>query len=144
MSAEAFLDTNIIIYLLDDTDAAKRRRSEALIEHALEHGSGCISYQVVQESLYVTTRKLSFNTEDANRLLNRVLLPLWKVNPSGTLYRRGLDLQARYQFSSYDSLIIAAALDAGCKTLYSEDLQHGQRIDGLTIQNPFLESRLEE
>jgi len=45
----------------------------------------------------------------------------------------------RYRFSFYDSLIVAAALDAGCKTLYSEDLQQGQRIDGLTIQNPFRE-----
>jgi len=137
MSAEGFIDTNIIIYLLDGTDAAKRRRSETLIEHALEHGSGCISYQVVQESLNVTIRKLHFNAEDANRLLNRVLLPLWKINPSGALYQRGLDLQARHQFGFYDSLIVSAALEAGCKTLYSEDLQHNQRIDGLTIQNPF-------
>ena len=55
----------------------------------------------------------------------------------GALYHRGLDLQIRYRFSFYDSLIVAAALEAGCKTLYSEDLQHAQEIEGLTIANPF-------
>jgi len=66
-----------------------------------------------------------------------VLLPLWRIMPSQALYQSALDLHARYQFSFYDSLIIAAALAAGCTRLYSEDLQHGQRIEGLTIENPF-------
>ena len=70
-------------------------------------------------------------------------MPLWKVNPTLTFYQRGLDLQAHYQFSFYDSLIVAAALEAGCKTLYSEDLQHDQRIEGLCIQNPFIEKNCE-
>ncbi|MBA3636750.1 MAG: PIN domain-containing protein, partial [Rubrobacteraceae bacterium] len=69
-----------------------------------------------------------------------VLGPLWTVSPSLALYRRTLDLQARYRYSFYDSLIIAAALDAGCTRLYSEDLQDGQRIEGLTVENPFRES----
>ena len=64
-------------------------------------------------------------------------MPLWRVNPTRALYQRGLDLQTRYRFSFYDSLIVAAALDAGCKTLYSEDLQHGQRVEGVTITDPF-------
>jgi predicted nucleic acid-binding protein len=55
------------------------------------------------------------------------------------LYQRALDIQARYHYGFYDALIIAAALDAGCTRLYSEDLQHGQRIERLTIENPFLE-----
>ena len=55
------------------------------------------------------------------------------------LYKRALDIQARYHFGFYDALIIAAALEAGCSRLYSEDLQHGQRIERLTIENPFLE-----
>ena len=59
--------------------------------------------------------------------------------PSQGLYHRALDIQARYRYGFYDALIIAAALDAGCTRLYSEDLQHGQRIDGLIIENPFKE-----
>ena len=59
--------------------------------------------------------------------------------PMDPLYERGLFIKFRYQYSFYDSLIIAAALEAGCKTLYSEDMQHGQRIEQLIIKNPFLE-----
>jgi predicted nucleic acid-binding protein len=55
------------------------------------------------------------------------------------LYQRALDIQARYHYGFCDALIIAAALEAGCSRLYSEDLQHGQRIERLTIENPFLE-----
>lgn len=139
MSADSFIDSNVFVYLFDETDAEKRQRSETLIEHALKQGDGCISYQVVQETINVITRKLDATTDEAKWLLDRVLAPLWKVTPTPALYRRGLDIQSRYQFSFYDSLIIAAALEAGCKTLYSEDLQHGQQIEQLTIQNPFRE-----
>lgn len=55
-----------------------------------------------------------------------------------TLYQRGLEIAERWRFSFYDALIVAAALSAGCKTLYSEDLQHDQRLDGLRVVNPFL------
>ena len=57
--------------------------------------------------------------------------------PSPTLYHRALDVKARWQFGFYDSLIVASALQAGCTTLLTEDLQAGQRIEGLTITNPF-------
>lgn len=139
MSVECFLDTNVLVYLLDKTDPNKRQSAETLIEQALELGNCCISHQVVQETLNVMTRKLKFNAEDTNRLLNRVLLPLWKVMPTPVLYQRGIEIQFRFQYSFYDSLIIAAALEAGCRTLYSEDLQHGQQIEQLTINNPFRE-----
>ena len=69
--------------------------------------------------------------------LRNVLAPLWRVQPSAALYTRTLDVQQRYRFSFYDSLIVAAALEAGCARLLSEDLQHGQLIEGLTIENPF-------
>jgi len=66
-----------------------------------------------------------------------VLAPLFRIPASIRLYHRCLDVQARYGYAFYDALIVAAALDAGCALLYSEDLQDGQRIDGLTIENPF-------
>ena len=66
-----------------------------------------------------------------------VLVPLHRVQSSIRLYQASLDIQARYRFSFYDSLIVAAALEAGCHTLYSEDLKHGQQIGELTITNPF-------
>jgi predicted nucleic acid-binding protein len=64
---------------------------------------------------------------------------LYRAPASLSLYRRALDLQTRYHYGFYDSLIIAAALDAGCTRLYSEDLQDGQQIEGLTIRDPFSE-----
>jgi predicted nucleic acid-binding protein len=91
--------------------------------------------------LNVLTRKLPtpMTTEGAKDFLQQVLVLLWRVSPSPALYERALDLQTRYRYGFYDSLIIAAALDAGCTRLYSEDLQDGQRIEGLTIKNPFVE-----
>ena len=137
MSVENFLDTNIFVYLFDETDDDKRERAERLVQQALENETGCISYQVVQETINVITRKLNATPEKARQILDRVLIPLWRVNPTRTLYQRGLDLQTRYRLSFYDSLIVASALAAGCKTLYSEDMQHGQHIEGITITNPF-------
>jgi predicted nucleic acid-binding protein len=69
--------------------------------------------------------------------MDNVLEPLFRVPASIPLYKRALGVQARYGYSFYDSLIVAAALDAGCNRLYSEDMQDGQRIEGLTIENPF-------
>lgn len=74
---------------------------------------------------------------DTTRYLATTLEPLWGVQPSAELFRAGLALQSRYGFGFYGSLIIAAALSAGCSRLYSTDFQHGQRIEGLTIENPF-------
>ena len=71
------------------------------------------------------------------RYLQSVLAPLLRVQPSLRLYHASLDIRSRYRFAYYDSLIVAAALDAGCATLYSEDLQNRQRIEGLTIVDPF-------
>ena len=127
----------IFVYLFDETDDDKRERAERLVQQALENETGCISYQVVQETINVITRKLNATPEKARQILERVLIPLWRVNPTRTLYQRGLDLQTRYRLSFYDSLIVASALAAGCKTLYSEDMQHGQHIEGVSITNPF-------
>ena len=138
MSVDCFIDSNIFVYLFDETDPDKRQRAETLIEVELSQGRACISYQVVQETINVITRKLNATAEEAKRFLDSVLTPLWKVTPTPAFYRSGLEIQARYQYSFYDSLIIAAALEAGCSTLYSEDLQHRQRIGQSTIDNPFV------
>ena len=139
MSADNLLDTNVLICLLDASHPEKYQRAEQLVETGVRYHESCISPQVVQETLNVATRKLGFNENDAKQLLDRTLLPLCKVIPANRLYPLGLHIQFRYQYGFYDSLIIAAALEVGCKTLYSEDLQHGQIIDRLTIKNPFRE-----
>ena len=134
-----FVDSNVFVYLFDETDERKRDVADRILETALQARSTSISFQVVQETLNVVTCKLpaSMTAEDAGRFLERVLAPLWRISPSLALYRRALEVQARYHYSFYDSFIIAAALDADCTRLYSEDLQDGQKIEGLTIENPF-------
>ena len=137
MSAEDFLDTNVFVYMLDGSDDFKRRRAEELVQRSLSRGTGCISYQVVQETLNVAIRKLGFAEDDSRTLLADVLAPLWTVHPSADLYARGLEVRARYGFGFYDSIIVAGAIESGCTRLYTEDLQHGQRIQALTVQDPF-------
>jgi predicted nucleic acid-binding protein len=139
MSGE-FIDSNVFVYLFDETDDRKREAAERIVDSALQTHNAGISFQVIQETLNVLTRRLPtpMTTEGAKDFLQQVLVPLWRISPSPALYDRALDLQARYRYGFYDSLIIAAALNAGCTELYSEDLQHGHRIEGLTINNPFL------
>lgn len=139
MSAEFFIDTNVFIYQLDGTDQRKCAIADDIIRDALAVGNGCISSQVVQECLNVALRKaqVPLSAVDTRAYLDAVLLPLMQITVSEALYHRALDVQGRWHFGFYDSLIVAAALMAGCRTLLSEDLQHGQKLDSLTIVNPF-------
>ena len=137
MSVNSLIDTNIIIYALESVDPKKYKRAKELVQSGLLKGNCCISRQVIQETLNVATKKLQYTIEDARYLLRDTLLPLHRMIPVSPLYERGLFIKFRYQYSFYDSLIIAAALEAGCNTLYSEDMQHGQRIEQLIIKNPF-------
>lgn len=75
MSADAFIDTNVFVYLFDEADDEKRRRAETIVYRALADGTGCISFQVVQEALNVVIRKLDATPADARRLLDDVLIP---------------------------------------------------------------------
>ena len=140
MSAADFFDSNVFVYLVDDASAAKQAIARRLVNQAHLHRSAVISFQVVQETLHVLSRKFRVVAKpvDMRDFLRNVLAPLWSVQPSAPLYTRTLDVQERYRFSFYDSMIVAAALEAGCARLLTEDLQHGQQIEGLTIENPFL------
>lgn len=139
MSVEYFFDTNVFVYQLERLDTRKAAIAERLIRHGIASGAACISTQVVQECLNTAIRKaeIKLTRIEMEKYLQSVLAPLLRVRPSLRLYRSSLEIQSRYQFSFYDSLIVAAALEAGCKTLYSEDLQHGQQLEGLTIVDPF-------
>jgi predicted nucleic acid-binding protein len=137
--SDEFFDSNLLVYIFDRRDEHKRVIARRTVARALATGSASISFQVVQETLNAITTKLPdpLNRGDAERFLERVLMPLWRVNPSQALYQSALRIQGRYGFSFYDSLIVAAALEAGCDRLMTEDLHDGQRIEGLTIVNPF-------
>jgi len=139
MSASTFIDTNVFIYHLDATDPRKHTVAGDIVREALRTQDACISYQVVQECLNVVTSKarLPLTPEQAQAYLDAVLTPLMQVGASIELFHRALGIRARWRYGFYDSLVIAAALAAGCTRLLSEDLQHGQRIESLTIVDPF-------
>ena len=119
----------------------KRDIARNLIRWGLEENRGIISTQVIQEFLNVALRKFSrpFTLKDAHEFLETVLHPLCAVFPSITYYSRALELYKQNGFSFYDCLIVAAALEADCNILYSEDMQHGRQIESLRIINPFVE-----
>ena len=139
MSAEFFIDTNVFIYHLDSSDARKHKIAERIVRDALERENACISFQVVQECLNTILRKaeVALDAQGARAYLDAVLTPLMKGAANVALYQRALDIQSRWRFGFYDSLIVASALAAGCERLLTEDLQHGQRIETLTVENPF-------
>jgi len=135
-----FLDTNVLVYLFDRRDPRRSAIAARILAEA-EERDATISFQVVQETLNVLTRRLEppLSAADARSALDDVLAPLWRIGPSRELYGSALELRERLGFSFYDSLIVAAALAGGCSRLLSEDLQHGQEVDGLRIEDPFLE-----
>lgn len=140
MSDSFFLDTNVFVSRFDLAAPAKARRAEELIERGLAGGTGTISFQVIQEFCNVMTRKIErpLSSPELAEYVGRVFRPMVTVESSLFLELAGLELRQRYRVAWYDALIIAAAVQAGCRTLFTEDLQHGQRFDGVLVQNPFL------
>jgi predicted nucleic acid-binding protein len=131
-AAEVFFDTNVVFYLLSE-DAAKADRAEELLA-----AGGRVSVQVLNEFAAVASRKLGMGWTDIGEILTQIRA-VCPVEPlSIETHERGLAIAARYGLSVYDAMIVASALLAGCKVLYSEDLQHGQVFERqLTVRNPF-------
>jgi predicted nucleic acid-binding protein len=140
MSDRYFLDTNIFVYSLDSSDARKAQIAERMVTRAATTGQGIISYQVAQEFLNVGLRDFrgTMTVAELERYFLRILLPMMMVSSSASLFLEGLHLQRLHQLSWYDALIVVAALQGGCKILYTEDMQHGRRFGDLVVQNPFL------
>jgi predicted nucleic acid-binding protein len=137
-----FLDTNIFVYALLASEPLKKQRALELLEQALASRRGCTSYQVIQEFANVGTRKFAqrFTTEECKQFIDAAMQPLNRVGSSPELIHAALDLQDETRYSFYDSLVLAAALQAGADVLYTEDLQHNQLVHGtLRIVNPFLQ-----
>ena len=142
MKDKYFIDTNIFVYSFDKKSRKKKKISYDIIQVALEDNSGCISSQVIQEFLNVSSKKFDppLLIQDSIKYLNSVLVPLCEIYTSADLYIKTLEIYEKWKYSFYDSMIITAALRTDCSTLYSEDLQHGQKIQSLTILNPFFVS----
>jgi predicted nucleic acid-binding protein len=140
MSDRYFLDTNIFVYSLDPVDSEKARIAEELVTRGVASRLGVISYQVVQEFINVSLRqfKTAMTVTELEVYFFKVLLPMMTIPSSSGLFLEALRLRTAHQIAWYDSLIVVAALQCGCKILYSEDMQHGRRFGDLIVQNPFL------
>jgi predicted nucleic acid-binding protein len=132
MNDKPFFDTNVILY------AFRRDDTRGQIAETLLGAGGALSVQVLNEFVAVTRRKFDKSWEEVRHALDilRVFCPD-PVALTLETHERAVDIAERYGYSIFDSLVIAAALSAGARTLYSEDMRDGQTIEGLTIRNPF-------
>jgi predicted nucleic acid-binding protein len=133
-AAEIFFDSNVLLYLLSG-DAAKADRAEQLLA-----GRGVVSVQVLNEFAAVAAGKFAMEIAEIRAVLAAIRAAC-SVKPLDVeTHDLGLEIAERNRYSVYDSMLLAAAICAGCSVFYSEDLQHGQTIDRLTIVNPFKEA----
>jgi len=134
MPARDFFDTNVLIYAVGKNDP-RASRAEALLA-----GGGIVSIQSLNEFVSVARRKLGMPWKEVKEMLDIICVLCPDPVPiSLDTHRGAVAIAEKYGYSIYDALIASAALEAGCKTLYSEDLQDGQIINRqLTIRNPFL------
>jgi predicted nucleic acid-binding protein len=128
----SFFDTNVLVYLASG-DAAKADLAEATLAEG-----GAISVQVLNEVANVARRKMQMSWADTHAFLS-MLCGLLTVHPlTLETHETGLGLAERYGLSTFDAMIAASALQAGCDTLWSEDMQHGMKLGkNLRIANPF-------
>ena len=133
MPAKDFFDTNVLIYAVAKNDI-RASKAEALLA-----SGGIVSVQSLNEFVSVARRKLDMSWEEVKEFLDVIRTFCPKPVPiSLDTHKAAVAIAEKYGYGIYDALIVAAALEAGCKTLYSEDLQHGQIINRqLTVRNPF-------
>ena len=135
-AAKTFLDANVFVYAQDADVAAKRRRSRALIEELATAGTGVTSTQVMQEFYVAATRKLNVAPLAAKSIL-KTFRAFEIVQVSPELVDDAIDCSILNGLSFWDALIVSAASSSGCGRLLSEDMNHGQVILGVRIENPF-------
>jgi len=137
MSGLSFLDTNVLVYAYDPSEAQKQKVSKELLRAALL-GRSMISVQVLAEFASTLLHKVAVRrtAEEIGEMLDN-LSPIKLVTPDGDMVRRAVEARAAYGIHFYDGMIVAAAERAGCEKIWSEDLNAGQKYFGVTVDNPF-------
>jgi predicted nucleic acid-binding protein len=136
MSDLVFVDTNVFLYALDETDPKKQQAAAAWKASLWKGRSGRTSFQVLQE-FYVNALQKWPKSIGSARAEVRDLLAWRPIAVHAALLQEGWKIQDRFRLSFWDSLIVAAAKASACNILLTEDLQHGQDLDGLVVINPF-------
>jgi predicted nucleic acid-binding protein len=138
MKDKAFLDTNIIVYAHDRSSGEKHKTAKEIMEYLWQSKKGVISVQVLQEFFVCVTKKIAKPLLLRNARMILEYLSSWDVVVNDKyITLKAIDLQEKYRFSFWDSLIIQAANQSQAGILFSEDLPDGQVVAGLKIINPF-------
>ena len=138
MSVDLFIDTNVLVYAYDRHEPDKQRKAQAILKDAIQEESAALSAQVLGEFFVVVTRRIRnpLSASDARKIIDILsILPVSEIDLS--LVKRAVETHKQYRISYWDSLIIATAERAGCGKILSEDFNHGQKYNGVLIQNPF-------
>ena len=141
MSDSTFVDTNVLVYAVDDSEPEKRD----LARHSLgsgRYGKLVVSAQILGEFYVTVTRKLAqpiAEDKAAEALDWLALLTVVPIDP--TLTKHAVQISRSVQLSYWDGLVVAAAIRSGCQRLLSEDLNDGQQIDSIRVENPFRAKR---
>jgi predicted nucleic acid-binding protein len=138
MNGRVFFDTNVLVYMFDRSEPAKRERAEERFKREGLAGNAVVSTQVLQEFYVIATHKLDPALEPAkayDAVKDLCALSLVHIHPDMVL--AAIRRSQTAQLSFWDSLIVEAAVHGQCQTLLSEDLQDGQVIDGVRIEDPF-------
>ena len=139
MTVRSFFDTNVLVYSDDKSAPAKQRRALDLVAEHRRAKTGVVSLQILQEYFVTVTRKLRVDAAIARRKVE-LLGEFDLVSPGLADVLAAIDLHRLHAISFWDALVLRSAKEAGCTVLFSEDMQHGQNIEGITIVNPFSET----
>ncbi|MGC1463310.1 MAG: PIN domain-containing protein [Terracidiphilus sp.] len=138
MTANAFFDTNILIYALTVRASSRQDPRSEIAEKTLSPG-GVVSVQVLNELADVVTCRFQKGWDAIEQYLEVVNALCGRAVPlTVETQMAAIEISRRYGYRIYDSLILAAARQTGCETVFTEDMQHGQKIGGMTIVNPFI------
>lgn len=135
--ALTFFDTNILFYSDDKRSPAKQKLALSLIKTHRENKTGVVSLQVLQEYFVNATRKLGLDPAIARRKVE-IFSRFNLVEPELSDVLAAIDFHRLHQISFWDALVVHSARESGCRVLLTEDLHHGQVIDGVRIVNPFV------
>ena len=136
MSAREFLDSNVLVYAHDLSAGAKREQAAALVRGLWRSGDGCLSVQVLQEFYTVTTKKKLLEPAAAEGLVEQYTY--WLVHePGAQEVLSAVRLHQSALISFWDAMIVTSAGRLGCEVVWSEDLNAGQQVVGVRVQNPF-------
>ena len=139
MSANCFVDTNILVYARDSSEKEKQPKAARWLESLWRNENGKISVQVMNEYYVTVTQKLKPGLSKQQARADLRALTVWQpLEISTNLIEASWDIQDHYNYSWWDSLVITSAQFLGCVYLISEDMQHMQQLGDLTIINPFL------